>query len=280
MKQPQLGQKIVELRQQKGLTQEELVEQCNISVRTIQRIEAGEVTPRSYTVKTILNALDYDLEQLQQTENQATKEFKKLFLLDIDDQKEASFLSLQLNIAWISGLVYFLLGFLEAYLDFSRLYDDTLVFGKVGYIIIKLIALVSFILFARGFVLAGKIFKIYLLKISAFILIFISVVYYVYDIASIFTGAFEADFVIGAASLTFGIGGVFFGIALFRLQNAIGILAPISGVFELISAFFFLTVILGWLGLIFLMPTVLLQVVLLYKILSLLKSKQQEMAIL
>ena len=46
MKQPELGQIIHDLRKQKGLTQEELVEKCNISVRTIQRIEAGEVTPR------------------------------------------------------------------------------------------------------------------------------------------------------------------------------------------------------------------------------------------
>jgi transcriptional regulator with XRE-family HTH domain len=62
MKQPELGKKISELRKAKGLTQEELVEKCNISVRTIQRIETGEVTPRSYTVKTILAALDYDLD--------------------------------------------------------------------------------------------------------------------------------------------------------------------------------------------------------------------------
>ena len=61
MKQPELGKKIVELRTAKGLTQEELVELCNISIRTIQRIENGEVTPRSFTVKTILAALDYDL---------------------------------------------------------------------------------------------------------------------------------------------------------------------------------------------------------------------------
>ena len=39
MKQPDLGKKIVELRMAKGLTQEELVELCNISIRTIQRIE-------------------------------------------------------------------------------------------------------------------------------------------------------------------------------------------------------------------------------------------------
>jgi len=59
MKQPELGRKIAELRKSKGLTQEELVERCNLNVRTIQRIEAGEVTPRSYTVKVIFAALDY-----------------------------------------------------------------------------------------------------------------------------------------------------------------------------------------------------------------------------
>lgn len=58
MKQPQLGKKILELRKLKGLTQEDLVEKCNINVRTIQRIEAGEVSPRSYTIKMILEVLD------------------------------------------------------------------------------------------------------------------------------------------------------------------------------------------------------------------------------
>lgn len=61
MKQPELGKTIIELRKQKRLTQEELVEKCNITVRTIQRIEAGETTPRSYTIKTILNAMGFVL---------------------------------------------------------------------------------------------------------------------------------------------------------------------------------------------------------------------------
>lgn len=59
MNQPELGKKIAELRKVKGFTQEELVEKCKISVRTLQRIEAGEVMPRNYTVKTIFAALDY-----------------------------------------------------------------------------------------------------------------------------------------------------------------------------------------------------------------------------
>lgn len=59
MNQPDLGKKIAELRKAKGLTQEELVEECNLNVRTLQRIESGEVTPRSYTIRIIFNALDF-----------------------------------------------------------------------------------------------------------------------------------------------------------------------------------------------------------------------------
>lgn len=63
MKQPELGRTIAELRKAKGLTQEELVDVCNLNVRTLQRIESGEVSPRSYTLKIIAEALDYDMNQ-------------------------------------------------------------------------------------------------------------------------------------------------------------------------------------------------------------------------
>lgn len=59
MKQPELGKKIAELRKAKSLTQEELVEKCKLNVRTIQRIESGMVTPRSYTLKTIFAVLEF-----------------------------------------------------------------------------------------------------------------------------------------------------------------------------------------------------------------------------
>jgi len=61
MKQPELGKKILELRLLKGLTQGELALKCNLSLRTIQRIESAEVTPRSYTIKLIFSYLDYDI---------------------------------------------------------------------------------------------------------------------------------------------------------------------------------------------------------------------------
>ena len=61
MNQPDLGLKITELRQQKGLTQEKLAEYCDVSARTIQRIESGEVEPRSFTRNSLSNILEFDL---------------------------------------------------------------------------------------------------------------------------------------------------------------------------------------------------------------------------
>lgn len=60
MKQPELGKKILELRNSKGLTQEELALQCELNIRTVQRIEAGEVDPRAFTLGLLSKALDYD----------------------------------------------------------------------------------------------------------------------------------------------------------------------------------------------------------------------------
>lgn len=61
MRQPELGQKLVELRKQKNLTQEELAEICHLNVRSIQRVEAGKVTPRPFTLRMLSDALDYQL---------------------------------------------------------------------------------------------------------------------------------------------------------------------------------------------------------------------------
>jgi uncharacterized Tic20 family protein/DNA-binding Xre family transcriptional regulator len=60
MRQPDLGLKVTELRQQKALTQEQLAEKCEISPRTIQRIESGEVDPRAFTLQCLSATLDFD----------------------------------------------------------------------------------------------------------------------------------------------------------------------------------------------------------------------------
>jgi transcriptional regulator with XRE-family HTH domain len=84
MTQPELGKKIAELRKAKGFTQEELVEKCNLSVRTLQRIESGEVAPRTYTIKLIFAALDFDIHEnpnqgLSDTKFQLSDRFNQFY---------------------------------------------------------------------------------------------------------------------------------------------------------------------------------------------------------
>jgi len=276
MEQPALGIKISELRKSKGLTQEELVEQCNISVRTIQRIEAGEVTPRSYTIKTILSALDYDLEKIQTENSKVAKEFKKLFLLDIDDSKEASFLTRQLTISWISGIVYLILGFGEFAFDYARYFNDEMIVSSTLYSILKLVILSAIIMFMRGFILSGKIFKNYLLRITAFIFTCMTIIFYTYDVLSLHIGELEFTYILGAQGVTFGVIGILLGISVIRLQNALGMLAKTTGIFEIIAYGCMATVILGFLGYLLLTPTIILEIILLYRISEMLKAKQRE----
>jgi len=79
MNQPELGKRIAELRKAKGFTQEELVEKCNINVRTLQRIESGEVTPRIYTIKTIFTALDYTIYNSTNNQQKRSEFFTSVF---------------------------------------------------------------------------------------------------------------------------------------------------------------------------------------------------------
>lgn len=55
----------------KGLTQKELSERANISVRSIQRIENGDIVPRSHTLKTLAGILGLSFETfIQSARNQ------------------------------------------------------------------------------------------------------------------------------------------------------------------------------------------------------------------
>jgi uncharacterized Tic20 family protein len=70
MKQPDLGLKVTELRKQKNITQEKLAELCEVSTRTIQRIESGEVDPRKFTLSMLSDILEFDFgEDNTQNEN-------------------------------------------------------------------------------------------------------------------------------------------------------------------------------------------------------------------
>lgn len=79
--------KVKILREEKNMTQNELAEKSGLSLRTIQRIEAGNIL-KGFTLKTIAKTLETDSEKL----------FEKTEIVDIERAKF-------INLSVLSGLI-------------------------------------------------------------------------------------------------------------------------------------------------------------------------------
>lgn len=146
MTQPQLGKRISELRLGKGLTQQDLAEKCNLNVRTIQRIEAGEVAPRMYTLNLLTTPLAMDLNAL----NQNTPEIRTL--------------SGKIQFAFIAGITF-------AVNAIPVVYDlITHQLNPFMHVLTSVIHTISCAVFLAGFYAIGKLYKNWILAISALIM--------------------------------------------------------------------------------------------------------------
>ncbi len=76
-----IGQKIKEARLSKNITQAELADKCRLDIRTIQRIEKGEVSPRSYTLRLINEVLDTEfVNESNGLEQEEIERLRRIFL--------------------------------------------------------------------------------------------------------------------------------------------------------------------------------------------------------
>ena len=249
MKQPALGKKIFELRKQKGLTQEELVEKCNINVRTIQRIEAGETTPRSFTIKVILEALDTNIDESFLNDVEINSQDKKV-----------------LNLAWVFGIVYFVFGFIEAIADVFQFTKDTTIFNNFLYTGVKVVSALTFVFFFRGFLKIAKLYSHKLLKIIVLIFMVTYVLFAIYDVFLVNLSDEIIAISIVVKLLVFGIVQIIFGISLLQLKQQLGTLIQVNGIVEIVTGICLTTVILATLGLFLLIPTIIIEVIVLYKL--------------
>ena len=248
MKQPELGQTILRLRKEKKLTQEELVERCNINVRTLQRIESGEVTPRDFTLKSLFSALDFDIDQIEKT--LANKKDKRW-----------------IRLGWIFGIVYFILGLAEFIVDIARFDDDLPYFFPFTYTLVKMLCLISFAFFMMGFASLGRVYTQSVLRIGAFIMIGVMGIIEVYDIISLFPGITEEEFwaIKGIEAVMSGAVGLAFAYGIFHLHVHLGVIAKVAGILEFAMAAFFLSFIFAVVGLFILVPVTVIEIVLLYQ---------------
>ena len=86
--------KVAEIRKQKSLTQENLAEKAYVTVRTIQRMEAGEEVS-SETLKSVSNALDVTVNELFESISSSDKE-EEIMEISKEQQKPVSYTHLTL----------------------------------------------------------------------------------------------------------------------------------------------------------------------------------------
>jgi len=267
MIQPELGKKIAELRQAKGLTQTELAEMCNLGIRTIQRIESSEVNPRSFTLRVIFASLDYRIEE-KPVKNKfimKTSDYlNRLLTGDFDNISIGKTTEVYLKKAFIAGIISLFLGLVMAGLDIQRSNGDLSVLTAVFYVSLKIILIILSVFYLGGFIVLGSKFKNHILIISSLISIFATIIFSFYEIFSLFYDAVEKQTIDGGKSITFGILEIVFGIGLLRLVKSYGGSASITGIFNVIEGFFFLTVIFWFVGAILTIPTQIFEIILLY----------------
>lgn len=87
--------KLIETRNAKDLTQEELALRCNVTARTIQRVESGQVHLRKHAIKVISDALGLDFFDSAVVPNNHSINWyiKDLFNLKTQKMKKISILS-------------------------------------------------------------------------------------------------------------------------------------------------------------------------------------------
>ena len=81
MKQQSLKENLLYQRKLKGYTQEELSERTTVGVRTIQRIEKGEVQPHLQTIKLLAQGLGIEVDDLQVLNNPNEETIKRKWML-------------------------------------------------------------------------------------------------------------------------------------------------------------------------------------------------------
>lgn len=237
MKQPALGRKILELRKAKGLTQEELVAMCAINVRTIQRIEAGEVSPRNYTIRAIFSALDYKEEKPDSKS------------INIPNDSKSGY---WLMAAILSGLIYLILAFWEGILDYSLWTSGESEVPAITYYLVKIFLALFFSVFMSGFYLISRIWSNEWIKLASAFLVIGTVICIAADLY--WFHQIEASVEIILISQSIGMGALYliFGIGLLKYQSALGQLAQACGILGVATGLSFLSVVLAIPGLVIL----------------------------
>lgn len=232
MKQPELGKKISEMRKAKGLTQEELVELCNLNVRTIQRIEAGEVTPRSYTIKALFQALGIEWNQ---SEN------------DVSIRKENQ-KPLWLYAGLTGGLIYFMLSYFEISMEIEWLAGMEV--NMASFVSIKIGVFLTFSIFIIGLIKLSYIFPNRILQLALWAMLASNAIWYSVDLIALSTSLLAIKDYYYVKVSSFGVFYGLMGVGVLAYKNLWSNITQVIGALGVVTGILMFSVIGAGIGLV------------------------------
>lgn len=220
MKQPELGKKLNEIRNQKGITQKELSDLCSVDIRTIQRIEAGEVEPRMSTVKILAAALEND----ELISNHVISNINNVQL------------KRTLQVSLIAGIFYFFNFILYSVVvpNFTSISAGPVLF------LLSMIHVISGGLFFLGFIITGWKYKNNLLLITSVSIIILISLFVIVDMLARISGNQVFGYFIRAVVLLMGLGGVLFGLGLIKAGTPGKVWFLVAGILQIVQNIMFL----------------------------------------
>jgi transcriptional regulator with XRE-family HTH domain len=216
MNQPELGKKINEIRNQKGITQKDLSDRCNIDIRTIQRIESGEVFPRSSTIKLITNALELEYNEFNgrdQNSQFTSESFQTLLIVSL-----------------VAGIIH-----LVNWLFYAPLMPHNLIHYSYNWLF-SIIDVITTVFFYYGFF---SIAKYSTNKLLAFASSFFMIGGPVYLLSTIITGTLNISAGEHSGQLIIcilGINCIFFGFGLLKTNSNMPVLYKSTAVLQFFIA--------------------------------------------
>ncbi len=228
-------------------------------MRTIQRIEAGEVLPRTITVKILLQALGESYESFSTNQNQ---------LMNNQGYAVPTRNRNTVLMAVLAGAVYLVAEIILGTMDIARFTDGREWGFRMNaiYAGLTIVMVISFVLFARGFIVLGMVFENSLLKVATYLLMAATLVKGIVDANSLWAEDVESIWIpYVAVAIVLGALGVVFGLALLRLQDSMGELSRIAGILEIVMGCLLITVVLFFVAYLILVPAVVIEILVLYR---------------
>lgn len=134
------------------------------------------------------------------------------------------------------------------------------------YISLTVIMVISYALFARGFISLSILFENELLKWASYLLVMATVGLGILDVSTLSVEDIESIWMpYTAFAMVFGVLSILFGVSLLRLQDGMGELSRIAGILNIAIGCVLLPVVLFFIYPVIMIPATLVEILLLYR---------------